>query len=76
MTTNTETPDETQDKSDNRPDWVAKTPKGYGRKQHLERVGAAWNRKDGGICLRLMGTQIVAEDIYLYPAEQVTEAGA
>ncbi|GAB5470462.1 MAG: hypothetical protein Kilf2KO_34920 [Rhodospirillales bacterium] len=51
------------------PDWIAKCPKQIGRKERLERVGAAWRREDGGICLRLHGTQIISEDIYLYPAE-------
>jgi hypothetical protein len=37
--------------------------------QRLERIGAAWSREDGGICLRLHGTQVIAEDIYLYPAD-------
>lgn len=53
----------------NQPDWVVKTPKGIGRKQRLERIGAAWDREDGGICLRLIGTQIVNEDLYLFPIE-------
>ena len=54
----------------NAPDWIAKAVKQIGRKEKLERVGAAWNREeDGGICLRLHGTQIVTEDIYLYPNE-------
>ena len=55
--------------SGNTPDWIAKCPKHIGRKERLERVGAAWTREDGGICLRLHGTQIVSEDIYLYPYE-------
>ena len=50
------------------PDWIVKTPKGYGRKAKLERIGVAWNRdKDGGICIRTAGTQIIADDIYLFP---------
>lgn len=62
-----------QTENANAPDWVVKTPKGYGRKAKLERIGVAWNRaNDGGICVRLAGTQIIAEDIYLFPinAEQ------
>ncbi|MGF1456876.1 MAG: hypothetical protein ACFB6R_16025 [Alphaproteobacteria bacterium] len=50
--------------------------RGYGRKQKLERVGAAWTRPDGGICLRLHGTQIVSDDIYLYPATVADDEGA
>lgn len=52
----------------NAPDWIVKTPKGYGRKTKLERIGVAWNReKDGGICIRTAGMQIIADDIYLFP---------
>lgn len=55
----------------NAPDWIVKTPKGYGRNAKLERIGVAWNRdKDGGICIRPAGTQIIAEDIYLFPVDQ------
>lgn len=57
----------------NQPDWVVKTPKGSGRKDRLERVGAAWDREDGGICLRLIGTQIVNEDLYLFPIQENPE---
>lgn len=51
----------------NKPDWIAKSPRGFGRNQRLERVGVAWNREDGGIGIRLVGKQIVEGDIYLYP---------
>ncbi len=74
-TSQTQTP-EKQSENGNRPDWIAKAPKGYGRKQKLERVGAAWTRPDGGICLRLHGTQIVSDDIYLYPATRADDEGA
>lgn len=51
----------------NAPDWIAKSRKQIGRTERLERIGAAWERDDGGICLRLYGSQIVTDDIYLYP---------
>jgi hypothetical protein len=63
MTQTTQTPRETT----SRPHWIAKIPKQIGRKERLERVGVGWNREDGGICLRLHGTQIVSDDVYLYP---------
>ncbi len=69
MTNETQT---SQTENQNAPDWIVKTPKGYGRKAKLERIGVAWNRKkDGGICIRTAGTQIIADDIYLFP---VTDA--
>lgn len=70
MTDKTETP---QTNETNAPDWVVKTVKRAGRNSKLERIGVAWNRnKDGGICIRTAGTQIIANDIYLFPA--ATEA--
>ena len=69
MTTINQTPSKTKRENGALPDWIAKSPKLIGRKERLERVGAAWNREDGGLCLRLHGTQIVSEDVYLYPNE-------
>ena len=67
-TTNSQTKDAAREPAQ-KPDWIAKAAKGYGRKSRLECIGAAWNREDGGVCLRLVGTQIVDGDIYLYPAQ-------
>ncbi|WP_424830900.1 hypothetical protein [Ruegeria sp.] len=60
----------------NAPDWVVKTPKGFGQKAKLERIGVAWNRaNDGGICIRTVGTQIIENDVYLFPVQNFeTEA--
>lgn len=65
--TDTQTHENSDDKK--QPDWTVKTAKGYGRDQRFITVGAAWDREDGGICIRLTGTQIVENDLYLYPAE-------
>lgn len=67
-TTNIQT-DEQNTSTGQKPDWIAKSPQGYGRKSRLDRVGAAWNREDGGICIRLIGKQVIDSDIYLYPNE-------
>ena len=67
MTTTNTTSQDVRTDTGNQPDWVAKSPRGSGRNQRLERIGVAWNRDDGGICLRLVGTQIITEDVYLYP---------
>lgn len=53
----------------NGPDWVAKSPRQTGRQERLERIGAGWNREDGGICVRLSGTQLITGDVYLYPVD-------
>lgn len=64
-----------QSDAGNRPNWVVKAPTGTGEKQRLERIGAAWDRDDGGVCVRLIGTQIVSQDLYIYPVEE-DERGA
>ena len=72
MTAQHQTENDSPDTNTN-PDWIVKTPTGYGRKARLERIGVAWNRdKGGGICIRTSGTQFIADDIYLFPIE--TEA--
>ncbi|MEM9360765.1 MAG: hypothetical protein AAGB04_31710 [Pseudomonadota bacterium] len=65
MTTQTQVPT-TQPKASNVPDWYVLSPRQIGRKERLERIGAAWKKDDGGICIRLSGTQIVSDDLYLY----------
>ena len=50
------------------PDWVVKAPRVRGKNSGLMRVGAAWDRADGGICVRLTGSQIVSGDLYIYPS--------
>lgn len=69
MTTQNETSQDTTAKKGAKPDWVVKTPPYKGNGKKLERIGAAWNREDGGICIRLTGTQVISRDVYLYPAE-------
>ena len=64
---NFETQDQTPISNTNQPDWIVKGPRGYGRNSYLERIGAAWNRDDGGIGIRLTGKQVIEDHIYLYP---------
>ena len=68
-TQNSETPENTDQDNKNRPDWIVKAPRGYGRQSRLDRVGVAWDREDGGIGIRLAGKQIIEDDFYLYPNE-------
>ncbi len=66
---------DTQTPTDNstKPDWTVKTSKGHGRYQRFETIGAGWSREDGGICVRLSGTQIVENDLYIYPVERAEQ---
>lgn len=34
-----------------------------------ERIGAGWERDDGSVYVRLIGTQIIAEGFTIYPVE-------
>lgn len=65
-TTSTQTKD-AESSNGQKPDWIAKMPMSRGRSTGLERIGAAWNREDGGLCIRLIGKQVIDGDIYLYP---------
>ena len=66
-----EAPSEGTDTPTNSPDWIVKAARGHYKNSYLERIGAAWNRDDGGIGVRLYGKQLVDGDIYLYPNEPV-----
>ena len=74
-TTNNQDRAPTQE-TDNQPHYVALTAKGESRKSKLERIGVAWNREDGGIGIRLTGTQIIGSDIYLYPIDPASNESA
>jgi len=67
-----ETPADGNESQTNSPDWIVKAARGHYKNSYLERVGAAWNRDDGGIGVRLHGKQLVDGDIYLYPNEPVS----
>ena len=74
MTTNaTHTTNETK-AAGQKPDFVVKSTTGYGKNGRFRRVGAAWRREDGGLCVRLDGKQLVENDLHLFPA--TAEGGA
>lgn len=66
--TNVETNTANQTHKGRRPDWVVKVPRQKGKGTGLVRIGAAWDRADGGICIRLTGNQIISGDVYVYPS--------
>lgn len=66
--TNVETKNAKPNHKGRRPDWVVKTPRKKGQGSGLVRIGAAWDRADGGICIRLTGNQIISGDVYVYPS--------
>lgn len=52
-----------------KPDFVAKKQEGFGKNVSFVRIGAAWSREDGGLYLKLHGTQIIDGPIYLFPVQ-------
>ncbi|WP_152048838.1 hypothetical protein [Aureimonas psammosilenae] len=51
------------------PTHEVKQARWIGEKKTYDRIGAAWQREDGSIYIRLVGTQIVSEGFTLYPVE-------
>lgn len=68
MTTNNEN-QQNEGKTAKKPDWIVKAPQNGGKTSRFERIGAAWSRDDGGVCIRLVGKQVIDTDVYLYPNE-------
>ena len=42
---------------------------GYGKKTKFETIGVAWVRQDGGLYIKLHGTQIVDSGFYAFPVK-------
>ena len=74
MTTETTTAADETHNGNNKPNFYAKKRHGFGKKATYERIGAAWRTEDGGIYVKLAGTQIVDQGFMLYEAED--NAGA
>lgn len=45
---------------------------GYGNRAHFETIGVAWAREDGGLYIRLHGTQIVDSGFFAVPVMEQT----
>ena len=55
-----------QGNSSNRPEFVVKQRKGYGKNVSYERLGVAWKNEDGSFYVKLYGTQIIEGGFTLY----------
>lgn len=56
-----------------RPDFAVKLRKGTGDKASFEQIGVAWERENGTMYCRLVGSQVVSNGFYLFPINR--EAG-
>ena len=66
MTTeNSQTETATQD-SANLPKYTVKVRNGHGKQAFYERIGVAWDNKDGSIYVKLTGTQVIDKGFTLY----------
>ena len=43
---------------------------GYGQDTSYETIGVAWEREDGGLYIKLHGTQIIRSGFYAVPIKQ------
>lgn len=63
------------DSKTNQPTHVAKVRHGKGQNATYERIGVAWKNEDGGVYVKLHGTQIVsAFTLYELPQSQENDA--
>lgn len=69
MTAETETNQAAAGES-NRPTHYVRKKIGTGKKADFETLGAAWDRKDGSLYIKLHGTQIVAGGFYVFPVKE------
>lgn len=56
---------------------LRKNTGGYGRHANFETIGVAWEREEGGLYIKLYGTQIIDSGFYVFPNqnEATTEGG-
>lgn len=62
-------PNPSGEKSAKKPTHDAKVRRGEGEKVWHEKIGAAWQREDGSLFVKLSGTQVVSEGFNLYKVE-------
>ena len=66
MTNDTQT-NAPQNGNGNKPTHSIRKRSGTGRKAEFETLGVAWQRDDGGLYIKLYGTQIVEGGFYAFP---------
>tara|TARA_B100001989_G_scaffold225621_1_gene180762 strand:- start:872 stop:1093 length:222 start_codon:yes stop_codon:yes gene_type:complete len=61
------TENNTQNKGNTKPTHNICKSVGHGKNSSLETIGAAWSRDDGGLYIKLHGTQIIEGGFYAFP---------
>lgn len=64
-------PKEREPKAARQPTHIVKMLRTEGDRSSFERTGAAWERDDGSLYVKLHGTQIVSDGFSIYPADEV-----
>ena len=57
----------------NLPEYMVKMRHGQGKNAFYERIGAAWENKDGSIYIKLHGTQIIEKGFTLYAFDRTEQ---
>lgn len=57
-------------KAAKQPTHDVKLKRSHGEHTTYERIGAAWQREDGSIYVRLIGTQLVSDGFTLYAIDE------
>ena len=75
--TNETTQAENTGKSENSnlPKYAVKVREGYGKNATYERIGVAWDNKDGSIYVKLHGTQVIDRGFTLYEFAKNDQSG-
>jgi len=56
--------------TNSKPTHILRKKVGYGKKADFETIGAAWAREDGGLYIKLHGTQIIESGFYAFPVKE------
>ena len=62
--------DTSNGKSNSKPTHTLRKKVGYGKNTDFETIGAAWAREDGGLYIKLHGTQIIDSGFYAFPIKE------
>jgi len=59
------------EKSSSRPTHNLRKKIGYGKQTDFETIGVAWTRENGGLYIKLYGTQVFDGGFYAIPVKEV-----
>ena len=63
------------EKSSSKPTHIVRKKFWTGRKSDFETLGVAWERENGGLYIKLTGTQIIEGGFYVFPNKEETQEG-